>query len=195
MCGGARCAWTVRSGRRSSVMPSRGKGGALSKADPRPLNDKAYMASSSKTLIRFLSERGYARKVSLKTLQSPTSKDFFCMVEFLYRLIDPNYEMADKKPRRGDSRHLQVARLPVCDFEDGALRRRLAAHVAGAARRTHVARRADHLPGASRGGRGRGGRRAAGGERRKALLQLPVGGVRHVYGRRRRQHSAARRRA
>ena len=47
---------------------------------------------------RFLSERGYSRKISLKVLLSPTSKDFFCMVEFLYRLIDPNYETGDKKP-------------------------------------------------------------------------------------------------
>ena len=42
------------------------------------------------------SEHGYDRQLSPKLLSSPTSKEFYCMVEFLYRQIDPNYVM-DKK--------------------------------------------------------------------------------------------------
>ena len=39
------------------------------------------------------SEHGFDRPISPKLLTSPTSKDFYCIVEFLYRQIDPNYVM------------------------------------------------------------------------------------------------------
>jgi len=87
----------TRAGRRSSVMPNGRKSIASSKQhDPRPLSDRAYMVSSIKTLIRFLSEHEYDRQLSTKLLTSPTSKDFQCIVEFLFRQIDSNFVM-DKK--------------------------------------------------------------------------------------------------
>lgn len=62
--------------RRSSAF---GKGAASApgvKQDPRPLGNKEFFASCIRTVITYLSSRGYPYAISPKLLASPTGKDF-----------------------------------------------------------------------------------------------------------------------
>ncbi|DBA03492.1 TPA: hypothetical protein N0F65_002900 [Lagenidium giganteum] len=84
-------------GRRSSAYGSRGSIAQRgSRADPRPLTDKAYMNSCIHSLIEFLSDRQYDHVLSPKILKGPTKKDFRNIIQFLFRQIDPNYEFGPK---------------------------------------------------------------------------------------------------
>nr|UCK81595.1 proteasome subunit alpha type-3 [Arenicola marina] len=58
----------------------------------RPINDKAYKEKSSNALIEFLINCDYPFPISNKLLQSPQSKDFLHMFEFLYGFLEPNYK-------------------------------------------------------------------------------------------------------
>lgn len=64
--------------------------------DPRPISDKQYMNSSIKTIIRYLTAHGYNQETASKMFANMTTKGFQCIVEFLYRQIDPNYVMGAK---------------------------------------------------------------------------------------------------
>lgn len=61
------------------------------RSDPRPLKDKDFMTQSVRTLIAFLTERGYEQPLSPKLLNSPSSKDFQSIFLFLMRRLDPNF--------------------------------------------------------------------------------------------------------
>ncbi|XP_015229765.1 PREDICTED: kinetochore protein NDC80 homolog [Cyprinodon variegatus] len=77
---------------RSSVS---GFGGAEKIKDSRPLHDKAFVQQCIRQLHEFLTEQGYP--VAAKTLQSPSTKEFVKMFEFIYRLLDPTFEMPSVK--------------------------------------------------------------------------------------------------
>lgn len=47
--------------------------------------------------FQFLTEHGYPGTLSSKTLQSPSTKEFVKMFEFIYRQLDPTFEMPDSK--------------------------------------------------------------------------------------------------
>ncbi|XP_053396004.1 kinetochore protein NDC80 homolog [Mercenaria mercenaria] len=64
--------------------------------DPRPVSDKSYQLKSIKTVLEFLTERGYPHNITPKILQSPTSKDFFKIYEFIYGFISPKYKISPK---------------------------------------------------------------------------------------------------
>lgn len=64
--------------------------------DPRPVSDRSYQQKSIKTVLEFLTERGYPHNITLKILQSPTSKDFFKIYEFIYGFISPKYKISPK---------------------------------------------------------------------------------------------------
>lgn len=47
--------------------------------------------------FQFLTEHSYPGTLSSKTLQSPSTKEFVKMFEFIYRQLDPTFEMPDSK--------------------------------------------------------------------------------------------------
>ncbi|NXC43735.1 NDC80 protein, partial [Penelope pileata] len=65
--------------------------------DPRPLHDKAFIQQCIKQLCEFLVENGYAHNVSMKSLQSPSVKDFIKIFTFIYGFLCPTYELPDSK--------------------------------------------------------------------------------------------------
>ncbi|NWT78069.1 NDC80 protein, partial [Lanius ludovicianus] len=65
--------------------------------DPRPLHDKAFIQQCIKKLCEFLVENAYAPNVSMKSLQSPSVKDFLKIFIFMYRFLCPSYELPDSK--------------------------------------------------------------------------------------------------
>ncbi|KAK4828259.1 hypothetical protein QYF61_024866 [Mycteria americana] len=65
--------------------------------DPRPLHDKAFIQQCIKQLCEFLVENGYAHNVSMKSLQSPSVKDFLKIFTFIYGFLCPSYELPDSK--------------------------------------------------------------------------------------------------
>ncbi|POI33168.1 hypothetical protein CIB84_003080 [Bambusicola thoracicus] len=65
--------------------------------DPRPLHDKAFIQQCIKQLCEFLVENGYAHNVTIKSLQSPSVKDFIKIFTFIYGFLCPSYELPDSK--------------------------------------------------------------------------------------------------
>ncbi|NWR52410.1 NDC80 protein, partial [Regulus satrapa] len=65
--------------------------------DPRPLHDKAFVQQCIKKLCEFLTENAYAHNVSMKSLQSPSVKDFLKIFTFIYRFLCPSYDLPDLK--------------------------------------------------------------------------------------------------
>ncbi|XP_071369587.1 kinetochore protein NDC80 homolog [Centroberyx affinis] len=74
-----------------------GFGGAEKIKDVRPLHDKAFVQQCVRQLCEFLSENGFPGSVSTKMLQSPSSKEFFKMFEFIYSQLDPTFQMPTSK--------------------------------------------------------------------------------------------------
>lgn len=60
-------------------------------SDPRPLTNKQYIQKSVGDLNSFLMEKGYDQPLSPKILNSPSSRDFQHLFEFLVQLIDPTF--------------------------------------------------------------------------------------------------------
>uniref|UniRef100_A0A8C9G6P8 Kinetochore protein NDC80 n=1 Tax=Pavo cristatus TaxID=9049 RepID=A0A8C9G6P8_PAVCR len=65
--------------------------------DPRPLHDKAFIQQCIKQLCEFLVENGYPHNVTIKSLQSPSVKDFVKIFTFIYGFLCPSYELPDSK--------------------------------------------------------------------------------------------------
>ncbi|XP_054034733.1 kinetochore protein NDC80 homolog [Dryobates pubescens] len=61
--------------------------------DPRPLHDKAFVQQCIRRLSEFLAEHGYAHKASIKSLQSPSVKDFLKIFTFIYGFLCPDYRL------------------------------------------------------------------------------------------------------
>ncbi|XP_037535999.1 kinetochore protein NDC80 homolog [Nematolebias whitei] len=80
---------------RSSIMA--GFGGTEKIKDARPLHDKAFVQQCIRQLHEFLTEQGYPGTLSPKTLQSPSTKEFVKIFEFIYRLFDRTFEMPNSK--------------------------------------------------------------------------------------------------
>jgi kinetochore protein NDC80 len=90
------------------IPPSNGGGGGASssgssvasvgqKADPRPINDRAYQQQCMKDLLTFLQEMGYEYPISIKTLSRPSAKDFTNMTTFLLRQVDKDFQRGGMK--------------------------------------------------------------------------------------------------
>ncbi|XP_054020387.1 kinetochore protein NDC80 homolog [Dryobates pubescens] len=65
--------------------------------DPRPLHDKAFIQQCIKRLSEFLAENGYGHSISIKSLQSPSVKDFLKIFTFIYGFLCPSYELPGSK--------------------------------------------------------------------------------------------------
>lgn len=82
-------------GRRTSTMG--GFGGIEKIKDTRPLHDKSYVQQCIRQLHEFLTEHGYNGTLSAKTLQSPSTKEFVKMLEFIYCQLEPTFVMPNSK--------------------------------------------------------------------------------------------------
>ncbi|GFR50162.1 hypothetical protein Agub_g12327 [Astrephomene gubernaculifera] len=80
--------------RRSSAFGAKPSGGP--KHDPRPLNSKDFQSNCARTVIEYLASHGFKTEVAQKTLLSPTGKDFFTIVGFLFQQIDPTFRLQGK---------------------------------------------------------------------------------------------------
>ncbi|KAI8813565.1 HEC/Ndc80p family-domain-containing protein [Cladochytrium replicatum] len=93
--------------------PTGGQSGLPSK-DPRNLRDKQWQANAIRTLIQFLVQSGFSQAVSMKTLQSPTAKDFQAIFKFIYQKIDEHY-VYQKKFEEEVPTILKGVRYPYAD--------------------------------------------------------------------------------
>ncbi|XP_077417839.1 kinetochore protein NDC80 homolog [Vanacampus margaritifer] len=87
-----------------------GFGGAEKIKDPRALHDKAYVQQCIRQLHEFLTERGY--NVAPKSLQSPSTKEFVKIFDFIYRQMDPIFEMPSSKVEEEVPALLKSLRYP-----------------------------------------------------------------------------------
>ncbi|XP_061529325.1 kinetochore protein NDC80 homolog [Phycodurus eques] len=87
-----------------------GFGGPEKLKDARPLHDKAYVQQCIRRLHEFLTDQGY--NVSPKTLQSPSTKEFVKIFEFIYRQLDPTFEMPNSKVEEEVPALLKSLRYP-----------------------------------------------------------------------------------
>uniref|UniRef100_UPI00398F19BD kinetochore protein NDC80 homolog isoform X2 n=1 Tax=Pristiophorus japonicus TaxID=55135 RepID=UPI00398F19BD len=80
--------------------------------DPRPLHDKAFVQQCIRQLYEFLGEFGYPLSISVKSLQSPTTKEFLKIFTFIYNLIDPSYQLPDSKFEEDIPKMFKLLRYP-----------------------------------------------------------------------------------
>jgi kinetochore protein NDC80 len=64
--------------------------------DPRNVNDKAFITSSIRQLIQFLTEHNYPEMISPKILSRPSNRDFANISMFIFRTFDPNLQFNGK---------------------------------------------------------------------------------------------------
>ncbi|TKS78612.1 Kinetochore protein NDC80 -like protein [Collichthys lucidus] len=95
---------------RNSTMS--GFGGTEKIKDARPLHDKSFVQQCIRQLHEFLTEQGYPGTLSSKTLQSPSTKEFVKMFEFIYRQLDPTFEMPNQKVEEEVPAILKALRYP-----------------------------------------------------------------------------------
>ncbi|KAE8292109.1 Kinetochore protein NDC80-like protein [Larimichthys crocea] len=95
---------------RNSTMS--GFGGTEKIKDARPLHDKSFVQQCIRQLHEFLTEQGYPGTLSAKTLQSPSTKEFVKMFEFIYRQLDPTFEMPNQKVEEEVPAILKALRYP-----------------------------------------------------------------------------------
>ncbi|XP_043109106.1 kinetochore protein NDC80 homolog [Puntigrus tetrazona] len=82
-------------GQRNSMFGS--YGGPEKMKDPRPLHDKAFVQQCIKQLCEFLVEQGFPGSITVKSLQSPSTKEFLKIYEFIYTLLEPSFQMPTAK--------------------------------------------------------------------------------------------------
>ncbi|XP_004072297.3 kinetochore protein NDC80 homolog [Oryzias latipes] len=95
---------------RNSTMS--GFGGTEKIKDARPLHDKSFVQQCIRQLHEFLTEQNYPGTLSTKTLQSPSTKEFVKMFEFIYRQLDPTFEMPNSKVEEEVPAILKALRYP-----------------------------------------------------------------------------------
>uniref|UniRef100_A0A8D2IK94 Kinetochore protein NDC80 n=1 Tax=Varanus komodoensis TaxID=61221 RepID=A0A8D2IK94_VARKO len=61
--------------------------------EPRPLHDKAFIQQCIRQLCDFLITYGYGPSVSVKSLQTPSVKDFVKIFTFIYEILCPSCEL------------------------------------------------------------------------------------------------------
>ncbi|XP_037337790.2 kinetochore protein NDC80 homolog isoform X2 [Pungitius pungitius] len=95
---------------RNSTMS--GFGGTEKIKDTRPLHDKSFVQQCIRQLHEFLTEQGYPGILSAKILQSPSTKEFVKVFEFVYRQLDPTFEMPNSKVEEEVPAILKALRYP-----------------------------------------------------------------------------------
>nr|XP_040050994.1 kinetochore protein NDC80 homolog isoform X2 [Gasterosteus aculeatus aculeatus] len=95
---------------RNSTMS--GFGGTEKIKDTRPLHDKSFVQQCIRHLHEFLTEQGFPGILSAKMLQSPSTKEFVKVFEFVYRQLDPTFEMPNSKVEEEVPAILKALRYP-----------------------------------------------------------------------------------
>lgn len=95
---------------RNSTMS--GFGGTEKIKDTRPLHDKSFVQQCIRQLHEFLTEQGFPGILSAKMLQSPSTKEFVKVFEFVYRQLDPTFEMPNSKVEEEVPAILKALRYP-----------------------------------------------------------------------------------
>ncbi|XP_065113830.2 kinetochore protein NDC80 homolog [Paramisgurnus dabryanus] len=86
---------TGAGGRRTSMYGT--YGGPEKMKDTRPLHDKTFVQQCIKQLCEFLVERGFPGSITVKTLQSPSTKEFLKIFEFICSFMDPLFQIPTAK--------------------------------------------------------------------------------------------------
>ncbi|KAF4084248.1 hypothetical protein AMELA_G00126520 [Ameiurus melas] len=97
-------------GQRNSIFGT--YGGSEKIKDPRPLHDKTFVQQCIKELCEFLGDNGFPASISVKSLQSPSTKEFLKIFEFIYILLDPTFQMPTAKVEEEIPRILRDLRYP-----------------------------------------------------------------------------------
>uniref|UniRef100_A0A3Q3J9I7 Kinetochore protein NDC80 n=1 Tax=Monopterus albus TaxID=43700 RepID=A0A3Q3J9I7_MONAL len=95
-------------------------GGTEKIKDSRPLHDKSYVQQCIRQLHECVGiycfflpyKHAYPGTLSAKTLQSPSTKEFVKILEFIYRQIDPTFEMPSSKVEEEVPAILKSLRYP-----------------------------------------------------------------------------------
>jgi len=90
----ARISFLPKTNRPSSGIGVRGRTDVPK--DTRPVTDKKWQRQQIDRLLEFLMKNNYPHPISKQLLVSPTSKDFFKIFEFIYKLLQPDYKMTTK---------------------------------------------------------------------------------------------------
>ncbi|XP_063067249.1 kinetochore protein NDC80 homolog [Engraulis encrasicolus] len=61
--------------------------------DSRPLHDKTFIMQCIKQLCEFLSDNSFPGTITVKALQSPSTKEFLKIFEFVMSLLDSSFQM------------------------------------------------------------------------------------------------------
>lgn len=64
--------------------------------DNRDINRRDFQQTAIRTIIEYLQSKNYDKPLTIKTLTSPTTKEFRSIITFLLQHIDPNFELSDK---------------------------------------------------------------------------------------------------
>lgn len=86
---------SLRSSKRTSLLPSIGTQMLVTNRDPRPLRDKNFQIALQQEIFDYLKfekfDIGTDHQISLKALKQPTQKDFIHIFKWLYLKLDPGY--------------------------------------------------------------------------------------------------------
>jgi kinetochore protein NDC80 len=85
--------------------------------DNRPIRDKQFQILEQKQIIKFLAEAQFPGNITMKTLQSPTSKDFQTVFRWLFEILDPCYVLCKGNKKFDDEiiPTLKYHRYPAAD--------------------------------------------------------------------------------
>ncbi|KAF8590521.1 hypothetical protein K439DRAFT_1329564 [Ramaria rubella] len=86
--------------------------------DNRPIRDKQFQNLEQKQILKFLTEGQFPGNITMKTLQSPTSKDFQTVFRWLFEILDPCYVLCKGNKKFDDEiiPTLKYHRYPAADL-------------------------------------------------------------------------------
>lgn len=94
---------SIYSGNRHSSMGGGGSVGVLSQStsqapskDPRPVREKGFKEACMQRIIDYLGRTHYNGNPTIKTLSTPTQKEFVSIFHHLYHQFDPNFQFIKK---------------------------------------------------------------------------------------------------
>ncbi|KTF91706.1 hypothetical protein cypCar_00013372, partial [Cyprinus carpio] len=97
-------------GQRNSMF--RAYGGPEKMKDQRPLHEQAFVQQCIKELCEFLVERGFPGSITVKSLQSASTKEFLKIYEFIYTLLESSFQMPTAKVEEEIPRMLEDLGYP-----------------------------------------------------------------------------------
>ena len=85
--------------------------------DNRPIRDKQFQILEQKQILKFLTDGQFPGTITMKTLQSPTSKDFQSVFRWLFEILDPCYVLCKGNKKFDDEiiPTLKYHRYPAAD--------------------------------------------------------------------------------